>query len=55
MRAYTVTLFDLEIDTVFADDRSDQEEVRRSLIEHDGYDHRIQVELNPEFSDRKNG
>lgn len=34
-----------EIDTVFAD-YSDPDEMRRSLINHDGYDERIVVECN---------
>ena len=45
MKAYNV--YDAEgneIDTVFMCDNSDAEEVRRSLINHDGYDPDITVE-----------
>lgn len=43
MKAYTVYLNGKEIDTVFWNDDSDSLEVRASLINHDGYDHRIEV------------
>lgn len=41
--AWDVFLNDEEIDTVF-DDEEDPEEVKRSLVEHDGYDPNITVE-----------
>lgn len=43
MKAYNVFLNGEEIDTVFWVDNSDAEEVRRSLINHDGYDPSIEV------------
>jgi DNA-directed RNA polymerase subunit M/transcription elongation factor TFIIS len=42
--AYDVYLNDKLIDTVWQDDPSDEEEVRKSLIDHDGYDPSIEVE-----------
>ena len=48
MKAYDVFLNDEEINTVFWVNNSDAEEVRRSLINHDGYDPAIVVEeVNP--------
>lgn len=49
MKAYRVYTEDqygeeTEIDTVFWCDNSDADEVRRSLINHDGYDSNIIVE-----------
>ena len=49
MKAYRVYTEDeygneKEIDTVFWCDKSDAEEVRRSLINHDGYDSNIIIE-----------
>ena len=41
--AYNVYLGTKLIDTVFQSGKSDADEVRRSLIDHDGYDHRIRV------------
>jgi len=43
-RAYDVVLASKVIDTVFAD-YADADEMRRSLIDHDGYDPRIKVYL----------
>lgn len=43
MKAYKVWLNNKHIDTVFWVDNSDKEEVKRSLINHDGYDPDIQV------------
>lgn len=43
MKAYTVYLGKKEIDVVFWVDNSDAEEVKQSLINHDGYDPRIRV------------
>ena len=43
MKAWNVCLNGKIIDTVFYDDDSDAEEVRRSLIDHDGYDPEITV------------
>lgn len=43
MKAYKVWLNRKHIDTVFWVDNSDREEVRRSLINHDGYDPSIKV------------
>lgn len=43
MKAYDVFLGGREIDTVFWVDNSDAEEVRRALVNHDGYDSRIIV------------
>lgn len=50
MKAYRVYLEDdygneTEVDTVFWCDNSDADEVKRSLINHDGYDPAIVVEL----------
>jgi len=42
--AYDVYLNDKLIDTVWQDDPSDEEEVKRSLVRHDGYDPGIEVE-----------
>lgn len=42
--AYDVYLNGKIIDTVWQDDPSDEEEVKRSLIDHDGYDPAIEVE-----------
>ena len=43
MKAYKVWLNRKHIDTVFWVDNSDKEEVKRSLINHDGYDPAIEV------------
>ncbi len=43
MKAYKVWLNNKHIDTVFWVDNSDREEVKRSLVNHDGYDPDIQV------------
>lgn len=43
MKAYEVFLGQKLIDTVFWVDNSSADEVRRSLINHDGYDSRIYV------------
>ena len=43
MKAYDVYLNGRLIDTVFWDNNSSVEEVRRSLINHDGYDPSIEV------------
>ena len=43
MKAYKVWLGNKHIDTVFWVDNSDKEEVKRSLINHDGYDPAIEV------------
>lgn len=50
MKAYRVYLEDefgeeTEVDTVFWCDNSDADEVRSSLVNHDGYDPEIKVEL----------
>lgn len=45
--ARIVTLEGAEIDTVWHDARDDDETVRRSLIDHDGYDARIVVTSRP--------
>jgi hypothetical protein len=41
--AYNVYLGTKHIDTVFQSGTSSADEVRRALIDHDGYDHRIRV------------
>ena len=41
--AWNVLLDGKEIDTVFFDCDIDGEQVKRSLVEHDGYDSRIEV------------
>ncbi len=43
MKAYKVWLNNKHIDTVFWVDNSDREEVKRSLVNHDGYDPDIRV------------
>jgi len=43
MKAYKVWLGRKHVDTVFWVDNSDREEVRCSLINHDGYDPSIKV------------
>jgi hypothetical protein len=43
MKAYQVLLNGHEIDIVFWVDNSTEDEVKRSLINHDGYDPRIVV------------
>lgn len=43
MRRWVVTLGPRHIDTVFFDPDCDEEYVRRSLLDHDGYDPRIEV------------
>jgi hypothetical protein len=43
MKAYDVTLNGRYVDTVFWVNNSDADEVRRSLIDHDGYDQDIVV------------
>lgn len=43
MKAYDVYLNGKHIDTVFWVDNSDADEVKHSLINHDGYDKRIIV------------
>ena len=43
MKAYKVWLQGKHIDTVFWVDNSDKEEVKHSLINHDGYDPGIEV------------
>lgn len=50
MRAYVVTLHGREIDTVYYDARCEMtaEDVRRDLIDHDGYDPRITVRKRPD-------
>ena len=45
--ARTVTLEGVEVDTVWHDAADDDETVRRSLIDHDGYDARIVVTSRP--------
>ena len=43
MKAYKVWLNKKHIDTVFWVENSDKEEVKHSLINHDGYDPSIEV------------
>lgn len=43
MKGWDVFLGSKLIDTVFFQTTCDEEYVRRSLIEHDGYDRRIRV------------
>ena len=45
VNAWNVYLGDRLIDTVFFQEGCDEDWVRRSLIEHDGYDGRIRVQL----------
>lgn len=45
MRCWHVMLDGQEIDKVFFSQACDADEIRRGLIEHDGYDPRITVEL----------
>jgi len=45
MNAWKVYLADHHIDTVFYDETMDGDEVRDSLVSHDGYDPEITVEL----------
>lgn len=40
---FSVKLNGKKIDSVYQSGRTDTEEVRRSLIDHDGYDSRIEV------------
>lgn len=49
MPAYRVTLNGEEIDTVY-DQETDPQEVRRSLVDHDGFDPGITVELAESFA-----
>lgn len=42
-KAFTVYLNGKEIDIVFFSGNYTKEEVYKSLVEHDGYDHRITV------------
>ena len=50
MKAYNVYLDHKLFDTVFWVDNSDREEVRNSLINHDGYDPSITVRQNHKYS-----
>ena len=43
MNAWKITLNGHMIDMVFYNDDIDKEEVKRSLIDHDGYDPRINI------------
>ena len=43
MKKFDVYLNGKVIDTVFFDNNCDSEYVRTSLIDHDGYNHRIEV------------
>jgi hypothetical protein len=47
---YTFLLNGKEIDTVFYSSKMDTEEVKRDLIDHDGYDPSIEVVLEKEES-----
>lgn len=49
MPAYRVTLNGEEIDTVY-DQATDPQEVKRSLVDHDGFDSEITVELAESFA-----
>lgn len=43
LRVFNVSLDDREIDTIFWQGKITSEEVKQSLVEHDGYDPEIEV------------
>lgn len=45
MYAYKVKLDGKEIDKVFYTSKQDKEDVKRSLVDHDGYDSNITIHL----------
>lgn len=53
MTAWNVYLNGRKIDTMFYSGKVDAEEVRRSLINHDGYDARIVVRKDRKLSDKE--